>query len=424
VAKRGFFAELNHQAQLAEKRRRQELNAAHRAQAAAEREAERSRKAAQRARASATRASAAEQKAAEKEAARLQVEARLAEVASQNAELTSTYDDIDTMLAWTLDFDDYVDLKELKIGDVEHPPFDPKALGTPTPAFSAPTAPDAPVYQEPPAPGGLSSAFGGKKRHAAAVEAAKAQHEADVESWRQAEVSVRREQDIAKARWEEKEARRLAELALAEAAYQAECEARQAEANERDAEVDKLINDLAFDVESAIEEYVGIVLSNSVYPDSFAVQYEYSFDVTTRELTLGVEVPDPASVPTVKEYKYVKARDEITSASLTAKAQKDRYAGAVWQVAVRSLHEIFEADREAKIHSVALTVGVNRVSPATGRAEEVPLAVVSADRETFNELELSNVVPEATLAHLGAALSKSPLDATPADTSRGVRARK
>jgi restriction system protein len=51
----------------------------------------------------------------------------------------------------------------------------------------------------------------------------------------------------------------------------------------------------------------------------------------------------------------------------------------------------------------------------------VPLVVVAADRETFNKFDLSNVVPKATLEHLGAALSKSPFDLTPADTSLGVR---
>jgi restriction system protein len=47
--------------------------------------------------------------------------------------------------------------------------------------------------------------------------------------------------------------------------------------------------------------------------------------------------------------------------------------------------------------------------------------VVAADREKFTQFDLSKVVPKATLEHLGAALSKSPSDLTPADTSRGVR---
>ena len=96
---RGFFAELNYQAQQTDKRRRQQQAAAYRAQAAASRHAEAALKAAERAYAAATRASAADQKAAQKEAARLQVEAQLAEVASRNGGLANEYAEIDGLLA-------------------------------------------------------------------------------------------------------------------------------------------------------------------------------------------------------------------------------------------------------------------------------------------------------------------------------------
>jgi restriction system protein len=125
----------------------------------------------------------------------------------------------------------------------------------------------------------------------------------------------------------------------------------------------------------------------------------------------------------VKEYKYVKAKDEVASTALTVKEQKERFSSAVWQVATRVLHEVFEADRSGKIHSISLTVGATHIAPHSGLAEFVPLVIVAADRPTFLTFNLSNVVPQATLAHLGAAMSKSPFDMTPADTSTGVRVR-
>src|SRR5262249_34329412 len=134
-------------------------------------------------------------------------------------------------------------------------------------------------------------------------------------------------------------------------------------------------------------------------------------------------IPPPDALPAVKEYRYVRAKDEIVATPLTAKAQKDRYNSAVQQVALRNLHEGFEADRSGKIHSIALTVGVKRISPATGQPEFVPLVIVAADRETFNSFDLTGVVPAATLKHLGAAVSKAPFDLTPAETSHGVRQR-
>ncbi|WP_216094314.1 hypothetical protein [Jiangella alba] len=422
MAKRGFFAELNYQAQQAEKRRRQQQAAAVRAHNAAVREAERARRAAERARAAAGRAAEAQRKAAEKEAARLHVEARTAEADAMNKDLAATYDDIDTLLVWTLDFDDFVDLEALKV-TVEHPPFDPGQLGEPVPPVPELVYPPQPTYSEPAAPKGLSAAFGGKKRHAEATEQARTAHERAQREWHEAATRQHAAHVAELAARENAETDRLARLAKAESTYRAECAKREAGAATKNEELTKFINDLAFDIEYAIEDYVGIVLSNSVYPDAFPVEHEHSFDLGTRELTLQVNIPEPSALPTTKEYRYVKAKDEITVIQLPAKSQKDRYNTAVHQVALRSLHEVFEADRAGKIHSIALTVGVNRVSPATGQPEYVPLVVVAADRETFGSFDLANVVPAATLDLLGAAMSRSPFDLTPADTSRGVRQR-
>ncbi len=419
--RRGFFAELQYLSQQAEKQRRQQEAAATRARVAAQREAERASRAAERAKAAAVAASARERDRLEREAARLHVESRMAEAASLNAALAQSRDEIDGMLAATLAVDDFVDLESLKITSVEHPPFDPGLYGVPNPPVPALIYPPEPVYQEPPAPSGL---IGVKKKHAGLIAFARAGYEQAHRAWHDQCRGIHAAHVAATARWEEAERLRLEQISVLQAKYRAECQQREAEAEARNEAVTKLINDLAFDVESAIQEYVGIVLSNSVYPEAFPVDYDYDFDLATRELRLAVTVPPPSALPTVKEYRYVKGKGEITSTALPVKAQKDLYAGAVAQVAVRSLHEVFEGDRSGKIHSIALTVGTNVLSPATGLRESVPLVIVAADRETFRRFDLSNVVPRATLEHLGAAMSRSPFELVPADTSRGVRVRK
>lgn len=265
--------------------------------------------------------------------------------------------------------------------------------------------------------------FASKKKHEEAIAQAKAAHEAAYAAWHAAATAQHQAYVAEQQRRADAERDRVEKLAQAQAQYQAECAQREADAAAQNAELDRLINDLAFDVETAIQDYVGIVLANSVWPDAFPVAFEHTFDLATRELTLTATVPEPSSLPSVKEYKYVKAKDEVTSTNLPVKEQKERYASAVWQVATRVLHEVFEADRSGKIHSISLTVGASHIAPHTGLPEFVPLAIVAADRATFLTFNLGNVVPHATLTHLGAALSKSPFDMTPADTSTGVRVR-
>ena len=337
-----------------------------------------------------------------------------------NAALADDLAAVDALLAATLDVDDFVDLEALKVSSVEHPPFEPGALAIESPLVPPPNWPIEPVYVEPPA---VRALIGAKKKQAEAVAAAQARFAAVHSQWNAYVAWLDSQYRGALTNRAQAEATRQERLAAARSRYADECRQREEEAAHRNAEITQLINDLAFDVEAAIQEYVGIVLANSVYPSVFQVSHDHEFHLASRELAIEVLVPEPSAVPAVKEYKYVKAKDEITPTALPIREQKDRYANAVWQVAVRTLHEVFEADRAGKIHSIALRVGVKAIDPATGRQGIVPFVVVAVDRETFRGFNLANVVPHATLEHLGAALSKSPFDLTPADTSRGVRTR-
>lgn len=133
-------------------------------------------------------------------------------------------------------------------------------------------------------------------------------------------------------------------------------------------------------------------------------------------------VPPPDVLPTTRSYKYVKSNDEIVATDASKRELKDRYNGAVHQVALRTLHEVFEADRAGQIETIALTVSADAIDPATGRNKRSDFVAVGADRASFVTFDLRNIVPEATLRHLGASLSKSPYDLVTIDSTRGVRA--
>ena len=412
--KSGLFAELQRQAQLAEKRRVQQQNAANRAL----RQAEQAQRQAERAEALAAKASAADQKKAQQEAARLRQEAIDADIAARNAQLVDAYDEIDSMLEASLGVDDYVDLEQLR-ASVEHPAFPHSELRWPTPQPATLNVRAEPVYAEPPAQSGLGGLLG-RKKHADAVAQAIALHQGDHAAWQREVAAARVHQQQAH---EQQEQQRLARLQEAQAAYEGACRQRERDVAESNQRLDVLIQGLAYGVDEAVQEYVSIVLSHSVYPEAFPVAHDFEYSSALKELTLVALVPAPDKVPAVREYKYTKAKGEISSTSLPAKEQKDRYANAVAQVALRTLHEVFEADRAGRIQTITLTVATETIDVATGLDKRTPLVAVAADRGTFTTFNLANVVPQATLKHLGALVSKSPFDLVQIDTSQGVRGR-
>ncbi|BBY44263.1 hypothetical protein [Mycolicibacterium celeriflavum] len=358
--------------------------------------------------------------AAEQAARDAKIRAARADAEARTAQAIDAFEQIDSLLAATLDVDDYVDVDSLKQTAV-HPPFPREELKQPSaqPALEAP--PPEPQFVAPPAPTGLSKMFKGGKYSDEYAQA----HAAWTEKQQQWAHYVKHELPAKHAKLleehaaaEEERARQLAE-ALAD--YKAECAEREraaAEANER-LEVFKTA--LAAGDPEAINEYIGIVLSNSAYPEAFEPGYEWEFHADLRELEIVVIIPAPSDVPNIKAYKYIEKTGEIRETPCTQKEQRDRYNGAMAAIAIRTFHEIFESDRAGRIQTISLTVQTETLNPATGLNEAFPLIAAAADREEFSGFDLRNVDPAQTLAHMRAQVSKNAFALKPISTARGVR---
>ena len=415
---RSFLADLQHVAKVAAREQAKVQREAERRHKAAVRATEQARAAEERAVKQLARAEAAEQKRLQREAKEAHVTAMEAEVERLNLELDLVYEEIDSLLAATLSIDDYVDLEALKVV-VEHPTFDRVDLEAALPPPETVSDPPAPVFKSPPVPTGLGAVFG-KRKHAKAMEKAQNAHERAVAAWHDDLAKIASANEVARKKHAEQEVQRVAELRRERARYDAECSKREADAEELNKAICALIVNLGYGTVEAVQEYISIVLSNSVYPDHFSVEHGFDFDPSTAELRLRVRMPSPDSLPDTKSYKYLKSSDEINKATLSQKDRKDRYSGAVYQVALRSLHEVFEADRRGIIRTISLEVGTYTTDPATGRDGFIPFVATGVERDTFLELNLSNVVPAATLVHLGASISKNPFGLIAANIS-GIR---
>lgn len=418
MARRGFFAELQRQSRIAEKERARRERDAARNYAVQLRQREKSEKEAERERVQRAKAGVARQKQLEKDVREAYLAAKEEEAEDRNLELSDIYADIDTLLKSTLSLDDYVDLNTLRV-EVRHPQFSRTDLEEPTPEPKPILDSPKPLLQLPEPPRGLAKLFG-KKRHANAVVAAERSHELAVASW---DADCRQnvlKRQAAKDEHARIEKKRLEKLAIYRSRYADECRAREEEAEAHNRSVEELIINLGYGTADAVQEYVSIVLSNSVYPDHFAVTHEFKFDPETAELDLRVEMPEPDQLVAVKAYKYVKASDEIVATPLSQKECRDRYASAVHQIALRSFHEVFEADRRGLIRTVSLEVGSTAIDPGTGKRGYIPFVIAAAERDAFLEFDLAAVVPEKTLERLGAAVSKNPYSLAPAARA-GVR---
>ncbi|GAA3739947.1 restriction endonuclease [Plantactinospora mayteni] len=318
----------------------------------------------------------------ERERRRLYVEARTARVRSANASLQSQLDELDNLLQTTLAIDDHIDLERLKKA-ASYPEFKPGELGTPL------RAPDWRRFA-PPEPNALGKMFGGEARYQQllteaeqAFEKAKAKHAAG-------------------------ETARQQRLAQARRKYDQHCQQLDAEVASHNTEIDRFGTALAAAEPNAVVKYFGLVLGNSVYPEDFPQRYRLAYVPDSRLIVVEYLLPTVAVVPKVREYRYVKAGDEVQTVPRSADEIRERYADLITQVALRTVHELFEADRTRLVETIVFNGIVETTHPGTGQAVRPCLVTLRTSRDPFVAINLAKVDPAACLRHLRATQSPRP----------------
>jgi restriction system protein len=364
------------------------------------REQERQRQRAIRATAQAARAVERAERAAEREQARLEREgarqareqarqdkaaylaARKADADDRSREVAQELVDLESILVATLSIDDAIAFEQL------YPEV--RFVAPDLPPVAVPTKPDRAQYfqgvEEP--PGVMERLFGfGRDRRLAAQEAAETQYQEAMRAYAErvaaAEQQAQEHQtqiDQARAQWEREVAEQRAEIERFRQAYE------------------------AGDPE-AIDAYCAMVLERSDYSPDVPQRFDLAYNPDSHELVVQYQLPTLDIVPAAKEYRYVQTGDRIVETPLKPKERTTVYERAVAQIALRTLHELFEADRGNHIASVVFNGIVHTTDPRTGQDIQPCLVTVQTTKDQFAQFDLGRVDPIACLKGLRAHVS-------------------
>ena len=163
----------------------------------------------------------------------------------------------------------------------------------------------------------------------------------------------------------------------------------------------------------AVEEYCDLVLNGSEYPDYFPQNWTLEYRADSCLVVIDYDLPSPDQLPTVESYKYVKTRDEIIEKPMTEAARKKLYDSVIYQICIRTIHELFEADVVNALGAVAFNGLVTNTNLATGLRETKTIISVSADKDEFMAFDLSQVDPKATFKRLKGVAAATLVDLTP-----------
>lgn len=140
----------------------------------------------------------------------------------------------------------------------------------------------------------------------------------------------------------------------------------------------------------SIIENCDLVLNNSKYPDYFPKTYELDYNPDKEYLIIDFCLPQIESLPRTKSVKYVKTEDNFKETSISNTALNQLYSSVIFQVAIRTVHEIFEADVVNAISAVCFNGYVDN--------DKVEYIIsYQADKETFNKLILKGLDCKETI---------------------------
>ncbi len=306
---------------------------------------------------------------------------------------------LDGILEYTLDIDDTVDWEQLKV-----------KTDYPVPQPEKPKVPPKPQSSEIPAePKRTDQAYQPKlgiidkiipsKKQAKLYDAAK-RFKHDHDTWlknRKAEIErVKKEIEAYK-----KTIKELQEQYIAAAKkWMAERKKFLQERDQSNAAIDKKEEKYLSGDLSSVMDYCDIVLSNSNYPDYFPKTYELDYNPENKIIIVDYQLPSPDVIPTVTEVKYVQARDEYQEKNISQLQLNKLYDSVLYQISLRTIHELYEADVINGLQSVVFNGYVTSIDPATGQEATSCVFSVQANKEEFEHINLANINPKACFKKL------------------------
>jgi len=149
-----------------------------------------------------------------------------------------------------------------------------------------------------------------------------------------------------------------------------------------------------------IHALVQLVLSTSRIPLWCRSALDVEFIEETGIVVIDCQWPAPDELPAIKEFKYVRSRQEFQIVRLKDADLSRAYAEFIYQLVLLTLFEAFEADKLAAINAVSLNGYVRSIDRSTGQEVNPCIVTIQVTREDFLPINLSLVEPKACFRKL------------------------
>ena len=309
-------------------------------------------------------------------------------------EARATLETLEQTLEHTLSIDDVIDWEQLKDTSPFPEPRPPKP--------SAPKEPSAPIHPKEPSRGDLrfkadigflDHLIDSRRRakEARASDLYKKSHD----EWLQETSRLKKQHRKALENHADQVERLRNNSAKMVAAWKERRDAFLETQRETNAVIDRQRERYEAREPAAIEEYCDLVLSRSIYPDLMPQEFELSYIPDSSTLLVSYSLPSVDAIPQLREVTYLQARDEFSEKTLPDAQVRKLYDSLVYQIALRTVHELFESDQIGAVDSVVFNGYVTSVDRRMGLTSTACILSLQTIREEFLKINLAQVDPKA-----------------------------
>ncbi len=173
--------------------------------------------------------------------------------------------------------------------------------------------------------------------------------------------------------------------------------ARQSEEN---AKVDALEAAWRDGQPEAVAEHASIVLEASEYDEAILKQWDVQYDADNKLLLVEYRLPTPEELPIIKSVKFVASTTELKATTISERDKRALFDDLCYQVCLRTIHELFEADVPDHLDAVAFNGWTESVDRATGQKVTSTILSVMVKKEEFLDINLEQVDPKTCFKSL------------------------
>jgi restriction system protein len=167
------------------------------------------------------------------------------------------------------------------------------------------------------------------------------------------------------------------------------------------------------DSEAIATYFILVLKACNTYPEGFPFNPRIVYVAESKQLVVEYDLPPFDVVPCVQSYRYVKARNEVVEIARPLAERRTLYSQIIAQVALRTLRDLFMADREDRVETIVFNGYVNAIDKGTGREIRPCLITVRTTKETMSDIDLAQVDPTLCLKALNASVSRGPSELVP-----------